>query len=153
MRTLGCIVLMLAGLTLAATKVQASLPDKLVSAKTIYIENQTGKPDFSDEAYEELEKCGRFKVVTEKSKADLTVLLSRVTHQGRKSQDVVDPAGNSKSVYTPTYRDFVYLSLIDNASGDLLWSDSQNVNQSIRSIPKSLVKKLRKRMDEQTAKK
>jgi len=133
------------------SKVQAPLPDKLLSAKTVYIENQTGTPSFADEAYEELLKWGRFTVVTDKSKADAVVMLSHVTQQGRRTEKVKDAFGNDKQVLSATRTEFLYFSVIDQASGDLLWSDSEYSN-AIGNVPKSLVKRLRKRFDNATKK-
>jgi hypothetical protein len=45
-------------------KVRAPLPDKLLAAKTIYLENWSGDADLVDDIYEELQGWNRFKVVT-----------------------------------------------------------------------------------------
>jgi hypothetical protein len=58
------------------------LPAKVLSAKTVYLENKTGYEKFSDRAYDELEKWGRFRVVDSVKDADLVFLLSASVYHG-----------------------------------------------------------------------
>ena len=65
----------LASTCLAKDK-HAPLPEMVVSAKTIYIDNQSGFANMGDRAYDELGKWGRFQIVDSADKADLVLLLS-----------------------------------------------------------------------------
>jgi hypothetical protein len=56
----------------------APLPEKLLTAKTIFVENHCGAR-LGDKAYAELTKWGRFQVVTDRAKADVVLLVSEVT--------------------------------------------------------------------------
>lgn len=52
------------------------LPPEAYSAKTIFIDNQTGIQQAMDEASDDLTKWGRFAIVTDASKADIVVSLA-----------------------------------------------------------------------------
>jgi hypothetical protein len=52
------------------------LPQKLMIAKTVYIDNQSGFADLGDKCYDELRKWGRFQIVGSAEKADVVLLLS-----------------------------------------------------------------------------
>jgi hypothetical protein len=67
--------LMLCGLALPKD-CHMPLPPQLITARAIFIENHSGDPDIADRAYDELLKWGRFKVVQDKSHADLILSLS-----------------------------------------------------------------------------
>lgn len=67
--------LMLCGFALPKDR-HMPLPPQIVTARTIYIENQSGDPDIADRAYDELLKWGRFKVVPDKNQSDLILSLS-----------------------------------------------------------------------------
>jgi hypothetical protein len=56
------------------------LPDKVVDAKTVFYVNDTGSSRFGDDLYQELKKWNRWQVVTDRSKADLILVLSQRDH-------------------------------------------------------------------------
>ena len=58
----------------------APLPPQLMSAKTVYIENNTGQASFADKCYDELTKWGRFRVVSDPKQADLTFQIGARVH-------------------------------------------------------------------------
>jgi hypothetical protein len=127
-------------------KVRAPLPDKLLAAKTAYLENQSGDAGAGDRLYEHLQKWGRFTVLTDKSKADVVILLSRVEYQGRKFEPASNESGAVPS-YRPTYGTRIFLSFIDRQTGELLWSHSETPG-TVGHAVKTLVKEIRERMDE-----
>ena len=53
----------------------APLPAEAAEAKTIFIANRAGYQGAADEAYQELKQWGRFEVVNDAKKADITVVL------------------------------------------------------------------------------
>lgn len=55
----------------SAKPVHAPLPPEAYTAKTIAIINHTGKQSVTDRAYEELQKWGRYTVVSDPAKADM----------------------------------------------------------------------------------
>ena len=111
------------------------LPAKIMTAKTIYIDNRSGMAQVGDRAYDELKNWGRFQVVTERKQADLILVLSVETHS----------AG-------PTT-----VSILDPATGDTLWESTQAWRSwslagwrfSGKSATRISIEDLRKRMEEQ----
>lgn len=75
----------------AKTK-HAPLPDRVLTAKVVYIENH-GPAEVADRAYDELKQWGRFELVSDRSKADLVLAFS--VDEGRSSS-------GRTAVYDPT---------------------------------------------------
>jgi hypothetical protein len=97
----------------------APLPDKVLSAKAVYIENRTGFEEAADHCYDALKKWGRYTIVGDKSKADLVFLLTG----DQEARDARVPKGST--VITTDKRTGTSLSVVDPATGDVLWSDTQ----------------------------
>ena len=53
----------------------APLPNGLLSAKTVFLENKTGYQSALDTAYDQFQKWGRFSIVQDKDSADIVVVL------------------------------------------------------------------------------
>ena len=60
----------------AFAAVKKALPDKLFSAKSIYLDNETGNGAVMDEASENFTKWGRFTILSSKEDADLVVVFT-----------------------------------------------------------------------------
>jgi hypothetical protein len=106
------------------------LSAKIMTAKTIYIDNRSGMAQVGDRAYDELKNWGRFQVVTDRKQADLILVLSVETHS----------AG-------PTT-----VSILDPATGDTLWESTHAWRGSLfvhGSATRDIIKDLRKRVEEQ----
>jgi hypothetical protein len=145
----------------------APLPEELLKAKTVYIDNQSGLATLGDKAYDELSKWGRFKIVSSAKDADLVLLISAhayvtgySTNTTGTAQGTADASGNiqlSGTSHSRTDADFAritYLTAIDPKTGNALWSDQKlwgNLYTGFRSATRSLVKELRKRVEEQEA--
>jgi len=144
-------------------KQRLPLPATVLTAKSVFIDNQTGMAKLGDRAYEELKKWGRFQIVADRKQADLIFLLTAqerdggyVTSGGGQT-GTVDSSGNINTSRNPTYTTHVtvgytYLTVFDAKSGDNLWSESKrwgNLYTGFRSATKGLVDELKKRMDEQ----
>ncbi len=85
MKNLLVIVVVMATLgspDLFARRKYAPVPDKVLKAKTVYLDDQSGYPGVTDKAYRELTKWGRFKVVSTRTEADLILLLSAREYTG-----------------------------------------------------------------------
>jgi hypothetical protein len=133
-----CVAAVLVAMFSAYSQKQATQSPKqsrqIMSAKTAYFEDRTGVDKVGEAALIELKKWGRFQVVTDKKKADLIFLLSADPYQGGH---VTLASGNTGTIdnghveedRVPDYnvqgpvRD-AYLSVIDRATGNSLWSDS-----------------------------
>ncbi len=122
---------MLSGIGLAQAKDKhAGVPSKVLSAKTIYVDNQTNDAELQHDAYMGLSKWGRFEIVDTPQKADLVLRLS-----GSSTVKFV-PGGDPAATYNPKPvsentadgEEFAppgctRIALIEPKSGNTLWSD------------------------------
>jgi hypothetical protein len=139
MRNYTCLVVfiltnLIAPISARAQKQSAKSP-KILSAKTVYFDNQTGVDAVGIAALAQLGKWGRFQVVQDKKVADLIFLLSADPYQGgyivfaSGQTGTTDADGHIQQDRVPNYnrqapvRD-AYLTVIDPRSGQTLWSDS-----------------------------
>lgn len=114
---------------------QLAKASKVLSAKTVYFDNQTGVEAVGTAAVDKLRKWGRFQLVHDKPNADLIFLLSADSYKGGYiifgggQTGSVDKDGHIQEDPIPNYtrltpvRD-AYLTVIDPANGQSLWSDS-----------------------------
>ena len=113
-----------------ANERRPSLPASVLSARTIYVDNQTTSAELQNTAYTELSKWGRFQIVDAAQKADIVLRLSNgnyvkfVPANGNSSASDPKPAkqnwmGADEGVPPGSTR----ISVIDAKSGNSLWSD------------------------------
>jgi hypothetical protein len=121
-----------------------------VNAKTVFYTNDTGNSRFGDDLYQELKKWDRWRVVTDRGKADLILVLSV---EGLISTGTVTAAGNSASgtaVTAPIKASTWYIHLVDPNSGGILWTSQHTLGarlwQSWGSVARSLLSAVQKRM-------
>jgi len=69
-------LLLLCSLAVAQEKIYAPLPDKVISAKTVFFVNDSGTARFGDDLYRQIKAWNRWQVVTDRTKADLVLVLS-----------------------------------------------------------------------------
>jgi hypothetical protein len=122
-----------------ASEHHAPLPDKVLSAKTVYIDNRTGFEEAADHCYDALKKWGRYTITGDKSKSDLVFLLEG-NHETRGAY-----VPHDSGVVTTIRRSATSLSVIDPSNGDVLWSDTQYAPRGSKAG--SLVAELRKRVE------
>jgi hypothetical protein len=141
------------------------LPPQVMTAKTVYIENQSGEAKIGDRAYDEIKKWGRFQLVTDRKQADLIFLLTAREHTGGyvttggNQTGTVDSSGNINTTSSPTYTTpvtvgYTYLTVIDPKTGDNLWSESKrwgNLYTGFHSATRKLIDELKKRIAEQSS--
>lgn len=60
----------------AQEKLYAPLPEKVIAAKTVVFINYSGTAKFGDDLYRQIKAWNRWQVVTDKTKADLILVLS-----------------------------------------------------------------------------
>jgi hypothetical protein len=139
----------------AAKDKHLPLPPQVVTAKTVYIDNQSGVAKLGDRCYTEIQKWGRFQVVQDRKQADLIFLLSareynggyvttggqttstfnssgdiNATSIGNQTTGTINSSGTINSMTSPTYTrpvtiGYTFLTVIDPKTGDNLWSDSK----------------------------
>jgi hypothetical protein len=63
-------------LAAAASAANTSLPTSIFSARTVYVNNQSGFAEIYNTAYMELARWGRFETVESSAKADLVIVLT-----------------------------------------------------------------------------
>jgi hypothetical protein len=135
----------------------APLPAKVLTAKTIYIENDSGIANMADKAYTQLKAWGKYQIVNERERADLVLVLKATDKQVQRSG--VGSAGSfnyQTGAWTqstvPTIRTrtfaFTLMALIDPASGDVAWSDQGEWTKK-QSATMELIKDLQQRVEEQ----
>lgn len=115
----------------------APLPEQILQAKTVYIDNQSGLSSFGD-AYV----------------SGYHTSTTSTAHGTEDDSGNIQMSGNSQSETSPNVTRVTYLTAIDPKTGDSLWSDQKvlgNLYMGFRSATRSLVKELRKRIEEQEA--
>jgi len=114
----------------------APLPARVIAAKTVYIDNQTGHTEITDRAYEALSKWGRFKILTNAKDADLVLRFTADT-KGRPA-----PPRNDIDI-SPTP---IHFSVLDQTNNEL-WSESKN--KPFHSQTRLDIDEFKKRVEEQ----
>jgi hypothetical protein len=127
---------LLVGLTctssLTAQKKSTRSP-RILSAKTVYFENQTGSDAVGNSAFARLKKWGKFQIVSDRSHADLLFYLSSDPYKGGNiilaggQTGSIDGHGHIEEDPIPNYNKqsptrYAYLTVIDAITGENLWS-------------------------------
>jgi TonB family protein len=135
-------------------------PQIIVSAKTVYFEDQSGADAVSKKALAELRKWGRFQIVQDKKSADLVLVLSAdpprggnlivsggqtgtIDSQGRIDEDPVPHYGTQSPVR------HAFLTVMDSRTGRNLWSASRRwggLLTGFDSVGEQLVKEFERQM-------
>jgi hypothetical protein len=113
-----------------ANEKRSSLPSKVLSANTVFVDNQTTSAELLNTAYTELSKWGRLQVVDTAEKADIVLRLSTGNYvkfvPGGQSAPAADTkvakqsfVGADEAVPPGSTR----VSVIDPKSGNSIWSD------------------------------
>ena len=140
---------------------QLAKAPKILAAKTVYFDNQTGADAVGAAALAQVKKWARFQIVDDKKLADLIFLLSADPYNGGYiiysggQTGTVDSNGHLQEDRVPNYnrqapvRD-AYLTVIDPKTGQNLWSDSHvwgGLLTGANSAGERLVKKLEKQVE------
>jgi hypothetical protein len=109
------------------TKIEAqpvALPPTVLSAHTVFIENETGFAELQYAAVLEINKWGQFELAESREKADLVLLLSSGTRV-RAIPDGQFPRTTGLNAFTEDAvpKDHTRIALVDPKSGARLWSD------------------------------
>jgi hypothetical protein len=115
---------------------RGTVPSKVLSAKTIFVDNQTNDAEIQHDAYMGLNKWGRYDIVDSPQKADLVLRLS-----GSSVVKFV-PGGDAATTYNPrpvseksggeelAPPGCTRITLIEPKSGTTLWSDVRKTSSA-----------------------
>lgn len=137
------------------------LPERIMTAKTVYLDNQSGFADLGDKAYDEMKKWGRYQIVDSADKADIVLLLSAKEYIGGYTSstyhNTTGSADDNGNISAHTYSSgssraivagTTFITLVDAKSGASLWSDARAWGRW-KSATRGLVKELRDRVKDQ----
>ncbi|MBZ5573796.1 MAG: hypothetical protein LAO09_18175 [Acidobacteriia bacterium] len=132
----------------------APVPDKVRSAKTVFLLNESGSTKLGDAVYREVKTWNRWQVVTDRGKADLLLVVTqRESVEGvvaTSSATVTGQTATATSVGVPVKSQSWFLHVVDAKSGDRLWTSNAAMGGKLwrtwNSIAKSLVGDIQKRM-------
>ncbi len=126
------------------------LPPRLLTAKLVYFENQTGFAAVGGDAVRELEKWRRFQVVRSRDQAELVFVLSSED----ESRSLANPAdrrfGPDLSFHFRYRPANAYLTVDDAITGERLWTGSHvwgGLLTGFNSAGRRLVNRLRKQIE------
>jgi hypothetical protein len=131
------LVLLIVSKPTPANDKRTSLPTRVLSAKTVYVDNQTTAAELQNTAYTELAKWGRLQMADDPQKADIILRLSSGNSvkfvPGGENAPAYDPkiaknnfAGADEAVPPGSTR----ISLIDPKTGNTLWSDIRKTSDA-----------------------
>jgi hypothetical protein len=120
-----------------ANEKRGAVPDKVLSAKTIYVDNQTTDAELQHDAYMGLNKWGRYEIVDASQKAEVVLRLSGSSIVKFVSGGGPSATHNPNSV-SETSRageelappGCTRLTLIEPRSGTTLWSDVRKTSNA-----------------------
>jgi hypothetical protein len=101
-----------------------TLPQAVATAHSVFLQNQTGFPELQYTALLELNKWGRFDIVSSQDKADLVLVLTAGTHV-RAIPDGEFPRTTGLNAFTEESvpAGHTKIALVDPKTGATLWSD------------------------------
>ena len=98
------------------------LPQALLRAHTVYIENETGFVDLQYAATLELEKWGRYEIADSRETADLIFRMDGGAHVRQLPDGQLPSAPDNSGADTAVPNGYTRIALVDPKSGQVLWS-------------------------------
>ena len=155
------LVLMLTSLISASPSLaqkQLAQSPRILSAKSVYFDNQTGSDAVGKSALTQLKKWGKYQIVPDRKQADLIFFLSSDPYKGgyiimsEGQTGSIDSRGQIEEDPVPDYNKqsptrYAYLSVIDAKTGDNLWSEKHlwgGLVTGFNSVGNRLIKDLEK---------
>jgi hypothetical protein len=139
----------------AVAQKQLAHSTRILSAKSVYLNNQTGSDAVGQNALAQLKKWGKFQLVADPRQADVIFLLSADPYKGG---NIIFASGQTGSINdghitenpVPNYNKqsptrYAYLTVIDPKTGDNLWSDKHlwgGLLTGFNSVGERLIKEL-----------
>jgi hypothetical protein len=141
--------------TPAAAQKQLAQSPRILSAKSVYFDNQTGSDAVGKNTVAQLRKWGKFQLVADPKKADLIFLLSADPCKGSNIIFASGQTGSADDGHitedpVPNYNKqspirYAYLTVIDPKTRHNLWSDKHlwgGLFTGFNSVGERLVKEL-----------
>jgi len=145
----------LLGTNPAVAQKQLAQSPRILSATSVYFNNQTGSDAVGKNALVQLKKWGKFQLVADPKQADLIFLLSADPYKGG---NIIFASGQTGGINdghitqdsVPNYSKqsptrYAYLTVIDPKTGDNLWSDKHlwgGLLTGFHSVGERLIKEL-----------
>jgi len=127
-----CLVLFCTSAAIPEKPKYPPLPEKVKMAKTVYLENQASDTAVFGHLYQALTTWGRWKIVGEPSQADLRLVLTRTSPEGKRN----------------LITQWWYLMLKERDSDNpLLYISADIAMGRAVSVARLLVKKMRERIE------
>jgi hypothetical protein len=158
------IIFVLTSLLVASSAVaqkQLAQSPRILSARSVYFNNQTGSDAVGKNALAQLKKWGKFQLIADPKQTDLIFLLSADPYKGG---NIIFGSGQTGSINdghitedaAPNYNKqsptrYAYLTVIDLKTGDNLWSD-KHVWGGLLTGRNSVGERLIKELENQTKK-
>jgi hypothetical protein len=118
--SLSIIVLWAAGISVLAQP--PVLPQAIVNAHTVYIQNETGFIELEYATILELSKWGHFELAERREKVDLILRLDTGSRVRLVPESKGIPAASSALQENPVPPGYTRISLLQPKSGQMLWS-------------------------------
>jgi hypothetical protein len=135
----------------ARAQKRREMAPRLLSARLVYFEDQTGFPAVGGDAIRELQKWGRYQVVQTRDQADLIfVLSSKIEADGVRSPFEDRRFGPDLSFHFRFRPANAYLTVDDAMTGERLWSGRHvwgGLLTGFNSAGRRLVGRLRKQIE------
>ena len=142
-------------------KEQHGLQPKILTAKSVYFDDQSGAYVVGEKTLSQLKKWGRFKIVKDPKQADLIFLFSADPYKGGYvvysggQTGTIEKGGNIEEDPIPTFNKaapvrYAYLTVIDPKTGERLWDDSHvwgGLLTGFNSVGQRLVNELRQQIE------
>ena len=149
---LACIFILGSGLLATVTaQNRGNLPRRLLTAKSVYFEDQTGFAAVGGDALRELERWGRFQVVRSRDQADLVFVLSSKVESETLASPTEDRRFGPDLSFHFRYRPAnAYLTVDDAITGERLWAGRHvwgGLLTGFNSAGRRLVHRLRKQVE------
>ena len=125
---------------------RTTISPKILVAKSIYLDNETGYSAVGRDALRELTDWGRFQIVGQKQ-AQLLMILSTQEFNG---DDFPDAGEFDDTIKLPRKPQNAFLTVIDKGTGDRLWIDSRpwgGLLTGANSAGRRLVARFRKHVE------
>jgi hypothetical protein len=132
---------------LSAAQDHAPLPERLVTARTVYLVNDSGDLKVFDKFYQEVKEWNHFAVVTSRDDAEIVmVLTSNPGYVVSVVTGTVVPGGSVVGTAVSVPSEYLCLKVFSSATAEVLWSDKTEKWVTSGHAPSKLVSNLKKRM-------